>query len=123
MRKREKMNYTISMKARDGSNAMLTQKEVNNPEEILGVWQAPINDGKKQMEVLKGKVVQWVKVFKEAKWAKTRAIQAVNTRIMKGIEYPLVATTLTASQCKNIQQPRTQAVKKHLGYKNKCPPK
>ena len=46
------------MKARDGSDATLTQKEVNDPEEILGVWQAPINDGKKQTEVLKEKVVQ-----------------------------------------------------------------
>ena len=37
-KKKERMNYTINMKARDGSNAILTQKEVNDLEEILGVW-------------------------------------------------------------------------------------
>ena len=41
------MNYIINMKARDGSDVTLTQKEVDDTEEILGMWQAPINDGKK----------------------------------------------------------------------------
>ena len=86
------------MKARDGSDAILKQKEINKSEEILGVWQAPINDGKKQTEELRGKVSGWSKVFQDARWAKTRAMQALNTRIMKAIKYPLVATTLTKSQ-------------------------
>ena len=41
----------------------LTQKEVNDTEEILGVWQAPINDRKKQTQVLKQKVATWAKVY------------------------------------------------------------
>ena len=37
LKKKENMEYEIKMKARDGSNATLAQREVNNPEEILGV--------------------------------------------------------------------------------------
>ena len=37
LKKKENMEYKIKMKARDGSNATLTQKEVDNLEEILGV--------------------------------------------------------------------------------------
>ena len=36
LKKKENMEYEIKMKARDGSEATLTQKEVNGPEEILG---------------------------------------------------------------------------------------
>ena len=41
-------------------------------------------------------------------------MQAVDTRIMKGIEYPLVAMALTKSQCREIKKPLIQAVKMAL---------
>ena len=65
-------------------------------------------------EVLKVKVTGLVKVFQEVKWAKTRVMQVTNTRIMKGIEYPLVAMSLTKIQCNAIQKPLMQAIKMAL---------
>ena len=110
------------MKARDRSKAVLKLKEINETEEILGVLQAPINDGKEQTKALTEKVTKWAKVFQEAKWKKSNAMRAVNTRIMKGIEYPLVATTLTRAQCRKIQRPLVQAIKRALQIQRRLSP-
>ena len=83
------------------------------------MWQAPINNRKKQTQVLKQKVAMWAKVYQQSKWAKTRAVQVVSTRIMKGVEYPLVATTLTKTQCNKIQKPLGQAIKKTLSLQKR----
>ena len=56
------------------------------PRKYLGVWHVPINNGKEKTKVLKEKVKKWAKVYSKTKWAKTRAMEAVNMRIMKGIE-------------------------------------
>ena len=62
---------------------------------ILAVMQAPINNGRQQMETLRDKAIKWMATFRTAKLGKGTAWHAVNTRIMKGLKWPTTATTIS----------------------------
>ena len=72
---------------------------------ILAVMQAPINNGRQQMETLRDKAIKWMATFRTAKLGKETAWHAVNTRIMKGLEWPMTVTTMLQEQCNKVMTP------------------
>ena len=61
------------------------------------------------VEVLKTKAEEWRDHINSGHLNKADAWQALETTIMKSLQYPMKALTLTKEECKNIMKPILQA--------------
>ena len=95
-----KIEATLCIKDQWGTSHDVMKLETNHAEKILGVYQAPANNGDKQMRALRHKADQWMGTFKLARLGKGTAWHAINSRIMKGLEWPTAATTLSKNNAK-----------------------
>ena len=71
----------------------------------LGVWSAPFDDGKKQTAVLRKKADEWANAVRNTRLKPNHQWTGMTTGIMKGLEWPLPAHTLTKKQCSYIMSP------------------
>ena len=99
----------MTTKDKHGIVQILPRVEVDKAQEILGTWMCPKDNGKRQVAALVKKVKRWVKGARVSKMLPGLTWVALTTRIMKGIEWPLVATLLTENQCKEIITPLLKA--------------
>ena len=73
--------------------------------ETLGVILAPDGNNSDAVTALKNKAVEWKELIRTGHLKRKTAWQAVETTILKTIEYPLPALTLTPKECQKIMQP------------------
>jgi len=71
----------------------------------LGVRSAPDGNNKEQVEYLRGLAEDWREKIRTGHLSKHDAWMALMTRIMRTMEYPLLALTLTKDQCTHIMAP------------------
>jgi len=83
----------------------IPRKEVHQEERILGVFLAPKSSGETQTKVLRDKVAAWVAKIRQSKMSPGTAWAAMATRIVKSIEWPLVACTLSEKQLRYVISP------------------
>ena len=88
---------------------VLISLEHNEGKETLGVYLAPDGNNSKMVEVLKTKAEEWRDHINSGHLNKADAWQALETTIMKSLQYPMKALTLTKEECKNIMKPILQA--------------
>lgn len=88
---------------------------------ILGVWMAPDGSSKQQATVLREKAEKWADRVRAGHIKSEDAWHHYVTTIKKTLEYPLVATTLSQSQCKHIEAPSLAAALQSSGLPSNFP--
>ena len=99
----------LSTKDKHGETQTLPRVEIDDAKEIQGTWVAPYDNGKRQQAALLLKITKWVDGLKKSKMSPDQAWMALNTRILKGVEWPLAATLLNKQQCQRILSPLLKA--------------
>lgn len=77
--------------------------------EILGVILSPDGNNNNAVKAMKNKATEWKDLVQSGHLKRHTAWQALETTIMKTMEYPLPALTLTATECNSIMQPILKA--------------
>jgi hypothetical protein len=104
-----------------GKRAPLIQKDPSEAAEVLGIWLAPDGNTAKAAEVLTSISRKWADQLRTRPLPKTHAWLTMLASVSKKLEYPLVALTLTETQCKNIERPLLQQLLKSIGFSKSFP--
>ena len=83
----------------------LDQHEASVGKSTLGVYLAPNGNNNAAVEYLVGKAKAWRDLIRAGHLERREAWQAVESTIMKTVEYPLAALTLTEKECTKIMDP------------------
>jgi hypothetical protein len=96
----------LSIRDVDGDNRVtIARLDIHESREALGVWNSP--DGKNTTEFLKlkQKSKQWAENIRIGHLRRDDAWEAMNTTILRSLDYPLMATTLSEEECRKIISP------------------
>ena len=88
-----------------GRNTQLNLLKPSEGQKMLGVWLSPDGSNDKQIEVMRGITTSWAEKARTGYMSKTDAWQAITMTVMKKLEYPLIALTLTEQECNKIMAP------------------
>ena len=72
---------------------------------MLGVWFAPDGNNTKQVEEMRASNIVWAEKVRTGVIDRRDAWQALTLTVMKKLEYPLLALTLTKEECNYIMAP------------------
>jgi len=105
----------------NGNPQIITRHRANVANEALGIQTRP--DGKMQDErdYLLQKASQWAETVRSKQLSRSEAWYCVQSTIMKTLEYPLVATSLSRSDVDTIMTPILKAILPKLGIQKKIP--
>ena len=92
-----------------GRPEVIDRLEVTEARETLGIWSRPDGLMKDEVEALKQKALKWADAVRTKRINPTEAWYSVNHTIMKTIEYPLAATSISPSDMQDIMRPILQA--------------
>ena len=95
----------LSIKNSLGMDSELVQLASWEAQKMLGVWLAPDGNNKKQVEEMRKNAMVWGAKVRTGAIDRQDAWRAMNMTIMKTLEYPLVALTLTEKECDHIMAP------------------
>ena len=85
-----------------GKSSALRRLECDTAERLLGVMLCPEDNGEAMTDFLRTKADTWAEHAKTKPINTTLAWTGLKAGIMKSLEWPLVATTITESQCDSI---------------------
>ena len=105
----------VQVKDKQGVMQTLQRLEPHESRRSLGVYSAPDGNSKDQVAILRATAENWSEKIRVGRLPQTEAWLALTTRIMKTIEYPLPACTLTERQCDFIMAPIIQTALNALG--------
>ena len=103
--KRQKLKYLKSSKAK----------------EMVGVYLAPNGNQDAQLTQLRKKASKWAKQIRASPLDEQTVWIAMNRTIIKGLEYPLAATTLSEDQLENVISPVLQTALPRAGFARNFP--
>lgn len=83
----------------------LPRYETNQAQRVLGVTMCPNDDGKQQTAILRKKGEDWAAHVEKRKINPSHAWVGLWSGIVKGVSWPLPATTLSVQQCNSIMAP------------------
>ena len=109
MRKAEDIQTEFTVLDQHDIRQSLKTIDIHQGKETLGVYLSPDGNNDNTTKVLKKKAEVWRDNIKTGHVDRNNAWLAVETTIMKSLEYPLPALTLTQNQCKEIMKPVLQA--------------
>ena len=98
----EDIQPNFSVLDKDNVRVHLTNVQCSTGKETLGVVLAPDGNSEDGYKTLLKKAQQWTAYMKAGHLVPSLAWMATNTTIMKGLEYPLPAMTLSEKQCAKI---------------------
>ena len=93
----------------EGTRVELKQLPTSKGMRTLGVILAPDGNNDDQVEALLQKAEQWAELITTGHLKRDEAWRALNSTILKSLEYPLTATTLTRQEITKIFSPVRQA--------------
>jgi len=107
--------------ANNGDPQVITRHKANVANEALGIQTRP--DGKMQDErdCLLQKASQWAEAVRAKQLSQSETWYCAQSTIMKTLEYPLVATSLSRSDVDTIMAPILKAILPKLGIQKKIP--
>ncbi len=97
----------------------LQRLEVHEARETLGVFIAMNGDQKAQAHALWEKANLWAERLRVGRFSQAEAWFSLQFCVMKSLEYPLMATSLSESQCKKIMHPILSAVLPAIGINSR----
>ena len=100
----EEIEQTYSVMDKDNNQQCLQRHEAHTDKETLGVFLAPDGNNNAAKLELEKKAKTWRDNIKAGHLTPTLAWHAANTTIMKSLEYPLPALTLTYDECNKIMK-------------------
>ena len=83
----------------------LERIEVSEARRTLGVRSAGDGNMKAQFEFMKSEAKKWADAMRTNKLPRHMAWEALHTTVLRSLAYPLVATTLSEEQCRDIISP------------------
>ena len=95
----------LSVDRGDGTKCDIERLTPDEAREMLGVWIAPDGNNKKAVEELVKKTTAWADQVRTKHIRREDAWRALNTTIMKSLEYTLTALTLSEQDCRRIEAP------------------
>lgn len=101
--------FDLIVRNKDGEYERLNYLTSDIAKEMLGVYLAPDGNEKEQISVMREKSEQWGNHIREGRLRDFEAWSALNTTILKSLEYPLVATTLSKKEIKHVLAPALQS--------------
>ena len=93
-----------------GVRDQVKQLEVNESYETLGVFLAADGNQEDEIKYLRKKAAEWADRIRVSFLGESEAAKALQTTIVKKLEYPLLALTLTREECNHILRPLYAAV-------------
>ena len=98
-------SQTLHMRNSEGRRVNIKQLPVSKGMKTLGVTLAPDGNKKDIIQALLEKATKWADLVQSGHLLREEAWRALNSTIMKGLEYPLLATTLTEEETDIIFSP------------------
>lgn len=97
----------ISLQVRDcdGNYSMLERLDPDEARKTLGVWLAPDGNNAEQVSQLRQVAEDWREKIRTGHLTRKDAWDALQMTVLKTLEYPLVALTLTEDECTHIMAP------------------
>ena len=102
--KLEEIETNLTVKDENENEQSLNMIPPDRGKETLGVFLAPDGSNTETMIELTKKATQWADYIRTGHLNRDEAKTAVNTTIMKSLQYPLPALTLNKEQCRSIQR-------------------
>jgi hypothetical protein len=107
---------SITIRDIDGSNRVeLERLDIHEARETLGVFIAMDGNQQAQTHSLLDQAHLWADKVRTGKFSHTEAWYSLQFCIMKSLEYPLMATSLSKKQCEIIMKPIRSAALPALG--------
>jgi hypothetical protein len=100
--------YELTVPIGNGQRTKITQMDPSDAAETLGVWLAPDGNNKQAIIALLEKSTLWADKVRTGYLTPSEAWLSMSTTISKQLEYPLLALTLSAADCKRIEAPMLQ---------------
>ena len=85
-----------------GAMVKLGQLETHEAQETLGVYVAPDDNNEETTEQIRKKANEWSNLVLTGHLIAQDIRRALDTNIIKSLEYPLPALTLTEKECKKL---------------------
>ena len=89
----------------NGTHQKVKQLDVSDAYETLGVFIAADGNHRAQLKLMKEYARDWADRLQTSFLSENEAVQALHSTILKKLEYPLLAMTLTREECDQILQP------------------
>ena len=89
----------------NGIRQKVKQLDVSDAYETLGVFIAADGNHCTQLKLMKEHARDWADRLRTSFLSENEAVQALHSTILKKLEYPLLAMTLTREECDQILQP------------------
>ena len=105
----EDIEHNFTVKDDEENRQELISLDHDVGKETLGVYLAPDGNNEQMVKVLRHKTEEWRDHINSGHLNKSDAWQALESTIMKSIQYPMKALTLSDDECKHIMQPILQA--------------
>ena len=116
------MPAELKVRNLDGTIVNLDRKEAHEAVKYLGMFSAPDGTSKQQKEYLLGKTTEFAnKIRSCSNKLKNDVWITMKTGIMKTLEYPMRATTLTSKDWYAIMKPLLKAALPHSGFSRNFP--
>ena len=115
-RKIQDMPGELSILDTNGRRVTLDRHEPQVATETLGVWQAMDGSNKLQIAKLLKKTEDFAECMRTGFLSKNDAWYAINTTIMKTLEYPMTATTISENEWEEIMKPLLKAGLPRAGF-------
>jgi hypothetical protein len=117
----EEMPGELSILDTTGQRVTLNRHEPKVATETLGVWQAMDGNNKEQIAQLKKKTEDFAECMRTGYLSRNDAWYAINTTIMKTLEYPMTATTIGEKEWEEIMVPLLDTGLPRSGMSSKFP--
>ena len=92
-----------------GQRKRMEHLAVHKAQRTLGVWLSPDGNSTLEIEYLLGKAKEWGNRIRTAHLPRHLVWESLQTTILKTLQYPTPATTLSKAQCDQILSPLLRA--------------
>ena len=109
---------SLELQVRDKDNQInnLKYSKSHVAKEMVGVLLAPDGNEKEQLTTLKNKASKWAQQMRSSPLDDRTIWTALHRTIIKGLEYPLAATTLSEAQLESVISPILNSVLPRAGF-------
>ena len=112
---------TLRVRDKDNKIHEIAQLPASKSKEMVGVYLAPDGNQKDQVATLQNKAETWAKRMRASCLNTEEIWIALHTTITKGLEYPLVATTIPHDKMRKIMAPVLAVALPLSGFTRKFP--
>jgi hypothetical protein len=117
------MPGNITLPDESGSEYVVAREEVSTAFESLGVWLALDGNQEKLKEVLTETSHVFGSQVSTSKCSKNDTLYTYNNSFMASMQYPMIATQFTESECNKLIRPALQATLNSAGMAKSFPQK